>query len=307
MPIATMSDPVSRPDLSAGMSRGNNIDFQFTTQNYLYNRDPEFYVYLYNVSEQTFEISRPPLIRNAKFVGRKPGSTDRYVLVGRLPQPLLIPKGNVDSNEIDVVPQDSRVFAMDIINPDNRTLDQDAFIDPKNITSQGNNHGAKGLFWSLNGPGAKPSRYNPNPQELPTEAEVIAAVKRMEAYYKYLLEQARACEVSKPADLQNLIGPEHHIAADYFGEEHSWHGKRARTDFCPNCGERIKTGAAFHKTEEGTLCILNWDKAVKSGVRTRQQAFEATGDEKYAPMVSTPAPDVPAPSTPATPSVPREK
>ena len=284
MAIATVTDPVRRDDLSASMGRANNIDFEFTANNYLYNRDPEFYVYLYNVSEQTFEVSRPPLMRMAKFVGRKSGSQEKYVLVGRLPQPLLIPKGNVDSNEIDVLPMDARVFAMDIINPDNRTLNQDAYIDPKNVTSQGGNLGAKGLFWSLNGPGAKPSRNNPKPQETPTDEEVAAAVKRLEAYYKHLLEQARACEVSKPADLQNLIGPEHHIAADYFGEEHSWHGKRARTDFCPNCGERIKSGAAFHKTEEGTLCILNWDKAVKSGVRTRQQAFEATGEMKFAPI-----------------------
>lgn len=288
MPNVTMSDPVARPDLSLGMSRANNIDFEFTAQNYLYNREPEFYVYIYNVSEQPLEVSRPPLLRLAKFPGRKAGSTERYILVGRLPQPLLIPKGNVDSNEIDVLPTDSRRFAMDILNPDNLTLNQDAFIDPKNITSQGNNLGAKGLFWSLNGPGAVKSRYNSDPKEAPTDAEVDAAVKRLEKYYKGLLEAARACEVSKPADLQNLIGPEHHIAADYFGEEHSWHGKRARTDFCPNCGERIKSGAAFHKTEEGTLCILNWSKAVKAGVRTRAQAYEATNDEAFAPIAPAP-------------------
>jgi hypothetical protein len=291
---ATVNDPVSRPDLSSGMGRANNIDFEFVSNNFLYNREPEYYVYLYNVSEQNFEVSRPPLMRLANLRGRKTGEQERYVLVGRLPQPMLIPKGNVDSNEIDVLPQDARRFAMDICNPDNLGFNQDAFIDPKNVSNQGNNLGAKGLFWSLNGPDQKPSKYNPNPQEMPTEEEVTKAVKRMENYYKRLLDQARATEISKPADLQNIIGPEHHIAADYFGEEHGWHSKKARTDFCPNCGERIKTGAAFHKTEEGTLCILNWDKAVKAGVRTRQQAFEATEDPKYAPIAPA------APSTQAS-------
>lgn len=285
---ATVSTPIARGDLSAGMGRANNIDFQFTTQNYLYNREPEFYVYLYNVSEHSYEFSRPPLIRKATLQGRKSGVNEKYVLAARLPQPLLVPKGNVDSNEIDVVPQDSRRFAMDIINPDNLGLDQDAVI--QNPTSIGNNLGAKGVFWSLNGPGATANkeylkrRYNIEVAEEPTQKEVESAVRRMENYYRYLLNQAKTVEASSPKDLPDTITPEHHVAAEYYGEEYSWHGKRARTDFCPNCGERIKAGAAFHKTEEGTLCILNWEKAVKSGVRTRAQAFEATDDPKFAPV-----------------------
>lgn len=290
---ATMSNPVSRGDLSAGMSRANNVDFQFMTQNYLYNREPEFYVYIYNVSEKEYEFSRPPLIRKGVLVGRKQGAGERYILCARLPQPLLVPKGNVDSNEIDVVPQDSRRFAMDILNPDNLGLNQDAVIDK--LTSIGNNLGAKGLFWSLNGPGATKHKeylkrtYNIDVQETPTEKELEGAIRRMEGYYRHLLNTAKTVEASSPKDLPETITPEYHAAADYFGEEYSWHGKRARTDFCPNCGERIKAGAAFHKTEEGTLCILNWEKAVKSGVRTRAQAFEATEDPKFAPVASSEA------------------
>jgi len=285
---ATMSSPVTRPDLSGGMSRANNVDFQFTTQNYLYNREPEYYVYLYNVSEHTYEFSRPPLIRKAVIVGRQPGHNSKVVLAARLPQPLLVPKGNVDSNEIDIVPQDARRFAMDIINPDNLGLNQDAVI--QNATSIGNNLGAKGVFWSLNGPGATKNKeqlkrlYNIEVAEEPTQKEISDAVARMEKYYRYLLNQAKTVEASSPKDLPDTITPEHHVAAEYFGEEYSWHGKRARTDFCPNCGERIKANSAFHKTEEGTLCIIDWHRAVKAGVRTRAQAFEATEDPKFAPL-----------------------
>jgi hypothetical protein len=35
--------------------------------------------------------------------------------------------------------------------------------------------------------------------------------------------------------------------------------------------------------EGGGLCIGDWDAAIKSGVRSRAQAFEATEDFKYAP------------------------
>jgi hypothetical protein len=76
---------------------------------------------------------------------------------------------------------------------------------------------------------------------------------------------------------------------------------------CPNCGERIKAGVAFHKQEEGTLCILDWKRAVASGVRTRQQAYEATGEEQYATKIPT-APSKPQADTSAKPkaSIPTE-
>jgi hypothetical protein len=288
---ATMSTPNYRGDLSAGMNRANNVDFQLDTMNFLFNREPQYNVYLYNVSESSFEVSRPPLLRKLVIAGRPKDASKRYNLVTTLPQPLLVPKGNVDSNEIDIIPQDTRRFAMDIINPDNLGLDQDAVLDPKMVFSQGSNLGAKGVFWSLNGPGS--SKYGH--KEEPTDDEINRAISRMEKEYKRLLEAARSVEVSNPGSLSQFLGPEHHAAADYFGEEYTWHGKKTRTDFCPNCGDRIKAGAAFHKTDEGGLCIIDWQKAVKAGVRTREQAFDATGDETFAPRT---------PSAPVAPQAP---
>jgi hypothetical protein len=287
---ATHSAPVTRPDLSAGMSRANNIDFQFTSQNYLLNRNPEYYVFLYNVSESKFDVSRPPLIKGFVIPGREAGSPAKYKLAARFPQPLLMPKGNVDSNEIDILAQDTRRFVTDIINPDNLGIDQDAVIDPKAVTSQGNNLGAQGLFWSLNGPGASKHGY----LEEPTKEEIERAVVRMEKFYRYSLEQADSVAASAPGDLSKFLGPIHHLACDYFGEDRTWHGKKTRTDFCPNCGDRIKAGSGFHRTEDGSLCVIDWNKAIKAGVRTRAQAFEATEDPQFAPKVT---PSAPAPAT----------
>lgn len=254
-----MGAPVQRPDLSDGMTRANNMELNFNAQHYLMSRKPDYWVYLFNISEQSFEVSRPPLLSRLVIPGRKAG--EDYAKVTKLPQPLLTPTGNVDSNEVSIVPQDTRRFAMDIINPDNLGLNQDAVIDPKAVTNQGNNLGAKGVFWSLN--------------EVPTEQELAAAKKRLEARYNFLIEQAKSVEVSNPGGLRDMLTPEHHAAVDYFGIETSWHGKRSRPMDCPNCGDRVKMGIAFHKTDEGTLCIIDWKRAVASGVRTRQQAIEA--------------------------------
>jgi len=288
------------------MGVANNINFDlFSTTSYMLNREPEYFVYIYNLSEinvgndVSFVVSRPPLLREFKIKRRMPGTN--YTLATKLPQPLLVPKGNVDSNEVDMVPQDVRRFAMDIINPDNLGIDQNGYIDPGQVTGIGTNLGARGLFWSLNGPGAtmdgtrksvRIGREDIPVFEEPTAEEIKQARERMEKQYKRALEEADAVQISQPADLGKFLTPEHHAACEYFGEDRPWHGKRAKTDFCPICGEKMRYGASFHKTEEGTLCINNWDGAVKAGVKNRAQAFEATEDPKFAPK--QPAPVAPA-------------
>lgn len=257
------------PRLSESMTNANRPKFNFALQDYLMGRKPDFWVYLYNIGEQSHDVYRPPLLANLRIPACPHGK--KYVQAARFPQPLLTPQGSVDSDEITIIPADSRRFCMDIINPDNTGLDQNAVIS--NPTNVGNDLGKKGVFWSLNGPGA--SMNNPALFEEPTEQEIEAAKKRMEAHYNKLLEKARAVETSNPKELNEILSPEHHIAADYFGVETSWHGKRSRPMDCPNCGDRIKAGVAFHKTEEGTLCIIDWKRAVASGVRTKQQAIDA--------------------------------
>lgn len=283
---ATLSSPVERPDLSAAKSRAFNDPFAvFGTYNYVYSRKPDYYIYLYNYSEMEFIVSRPPLFQDAKFGGRKAGEEAHYL--GKLPQPLNIPKGNVDSGEVDPITQDTRRFVMDMINPDNLGINQDAFIERS--TSGGTNDlGAKGLFWSYNGPGNSKNGTNPDGTEAkdaPTAEEILAARKRMEKRYRFILNEAKTVEVSSPKDLPDKVTPELHAAAEYFGETYSWHNKQIRADYCPSCGEKMRAGAAFHKTEDGGYCVLDWDRAIKAGARTRAQAFEATEDPKYAPKV----------------------
>lgn len=284
---ATCSAPSTRPDLSSSMGKANNVDWQFTTQSYLLNRAPEYFIYLYNVSKQDHTVSRPPVMREMKINGRK--DNERVAFVTRLPQPLLTPKGNVDSNEIAIDAMDTRRFVMDIINPDNLGINQDALIE--HVTGQGNDLGAKGVFWSLNNP--------------PTEEEIKAAYARLEKRYKYLLDQARTVETSNPKMLSDILSPEHFQAAEYFHTETNWHTKVMHKDNCPRCGTPATVGAPFHPLEGGGVCIdgiKGWEKAVAAGVRSRSQAYEATGEEQFAPRV----PKVQAPVAPK-PTIPTEQ
>jgi hypothetical protein len=272
--------------LSKSQTTAHNDGFSvFGSQNYAFSRPADYLVYVYNISEQEHVVSRPPLFSEMKLKGRAP--SEEYKLVAVFPQPLNLPKGNVDSNEVDFFVQDTRRFVMDMINPDNLGINQDSFIE-KSTSGGTNDLGAKGLFWSLNGPSTKAYK---NPYgEAPTAEEVLAARKRLEKRYRHLLDQAKATEVSNPANLREILSPEHHAAAEYFAESFSWHSKQVRADYCGICGEKIRAGAAFHKTEDGGFCVVDWERTIKAGARTRAQAYEATGDEKYLPRTAPPAP-----------------
>jgi len=270
---ATCSTPTTRGDLSTAMTKANNSDWLFSTADYMLSRPADFFVYLFNIAKQEYEISRPSLnIKKLTVPARKEG--EKYARVTKLPSPFKFPKGNIDSSEIDVIVMDGRRIAMDIINPDNFSLDQDAHLTHSD--SVGQNYGRLGVFWSLN--------------EVPTEAELAAATKRLEAHYRSILTDARTVETSNAAALPAVLTPAHHFAADYFHETFNWHKKEVHLENCQRCGSPARVGAPFHPMDGGGLCIGDWDAAIKAGVRSRAQAYEATEDEKYAPKVRKQAP-----------------
>jgi hypothetical protein len=105
----------------------------------------------------------------------------------------------------------------------------------------------------------------------------------MEKKYRAILTEARAVEVSNPKDLQDFLSPAHHAAAEYFHESFSWHHKTEHKEPCKRCGSPANVNAPFHALDGGGMCVGDWDAAIRAGVRSRAQAYEATENEKYAP------------------------
>lgn len=281
---ATCNAPTTRGDLSTAMTRANNIDWNFSTADYMLSRPADFFVYLYNIAKQEYKISRLPIIREMIIPARKEG--EKYALVTKLPSPFKFPKGNIDSNDIDIVVIDGRRMAMDIIHPDNFSLNQDAVITASD--SVGQNLGQLGVFFSLSEP--------------PTDQELADATRRLEKKYRSLLTEARTVETSNAAALPSILTPAHFAAADYFHETFTWHKKEVHMENCPRCGSPANVGAPFHPMDGGGLCVGDWEAAIKAGVRSRAQAYEATEDEKYAPRV----PKAPAPAAPKAPATSQE-
>jgi hypothetical protein len=220
-------------------------------------RPPEYYVYLYTISKREFTVYRAPLIRS--LIIPACGPTERYRLVTRLSQPF--PQPDTDPKNGDVIvhdrgkSHDARYIAQDICNPDNMTLDQNAYVgmNDRLVSGYGTNLSAQGVFWSLSNP--------------PAEEEIKAAERRREIYYGKLWEQANMLAAADPKALAVALTQDHHMAAEYFGREASWHQILRPMADCPNCGEKIKPGIAFHKNQElGIICVIDPGRARAAGV-----------------------------------------
>ena len=291
----------ARPDLSMAQNRAHNIDFNFNANEYLLSRPQDFWVYIFSISERTYDIYRPPVIKQMVLIGKAPKA--KYALCARFPHPMNVPDASVDSSELGIKQMDARRFCQDICNPDNIGFDQNSVINAP--TSIGNDLNAKGVFWVTEKECTFAEEDTKHLYPIPPTRLLEDAKRRMEKYYRSLTEKATTVHSSKPSDLADFLTPEHFAAAEYleenFGMRFPWHQKMSRLEECALCGEHTKVGVAFHRMEDGGICVRDWAKAVKAGARTRAQAYEATDDEQFAPKHPK------APVAPATPSIPTEK
>lgn len=249
---------------------------------------PDYLLYVFNVSARTFQdqagrgiIGRVNLrapgvvegdptdvtvevIENGKKIGEQVvrGNTSQpYHYVTSFPQPILIPKFNDESGEIETKETDVRRFVVDMISPDNLTLSLDTVIDPSKAMSIGNDYAPKGIFFSYTNP--------------PLKSDVEKAYARLERYYQSLNEKAATLEQTDKTALQSAIqsNPDHVYAANYYGKPFQWAKRETRPVECPNCGESKPAGRLFHRTVDGTFCVEPtmdaWRAVVNSGNRKK--------------------------------------
>lgn len=256
-----MNDIILRPDLSKPMTQGLNDSYlnnQIAPGSF---RKPDYFVYLYSISTKQFERRLPPHI--PCLILKACPADQPFIEVAKLAEPFEQADRDVDTGEVRMRFHNAKKIAQDIVCPD--APDMDGAVSSESMSS-GTDLRAQGIFWSLNNP--------------PTEAEVKAARGRLEKYYRSLLERATALEYTNPKELAERINEDYHLAADYFGEEYSWHKQRVRKVTaavkvpCSVCGDDIKPGVAFHKDAEGEYCILDWKRAYEAGRVTLKQVPE---------------------------------
>lgn len=268
IPNATVSagSPNAERMTRAKMST-ENPDFVFTGNANAVHR-PEFYVGIFNVSDQQHLIERP-------WVNYNPAQRGKIIVIparpndARVSRPFLIndivqiPIRNITSGEMDTRGQDGKFLAQDAINPEDmrgswRTVRP---INPGFAMNEGTNLYNWGLFWEC----------VPNADTLPSEEAIAAAYQRLEANYNRLIEEAKMLWTAG-GDGRRQIGNTHRRAASYFGEEFEWNQLYRQRVECEGCGNKINERAVVCPT---CGAVRNWEKALALGMRTPEQAAAA--------------------------------
>jgi hypothetical protein len=262
------TDPLSKP-----VMQSNNPDHFSTAMPRMFPIHQ--HIYLYSVAKRGFKRSHPYFKGELK--GCKP--TERYVQCAIIPDPpqQLAVDAERGGLRVEVEPRDEAGWrvAIDILNPNNPTLDP--YWKPNAVQSAAFSIGDGmdiirfGLFPSLNNP--------------PTEEELQRAELSRDDSRQRLIDEAFAEQASNPQGFRNWLRthPEIKDAMDAFGVQADWYKLQEAKMSCPNCGDQIKTGLAFHKSSAGVLCVIDPQKAFKAGAITKEQLADLEPEQKRGP------------------------
>jgi hypothetical protein len=270
------SDPEADPN-SVGVTRSKAM---MSAENSVHQiqiqpgilRDSRYTIYLFNVGtfapllengNRAHIIMRPPLIPMIAIPACPAG--EPYVKCCSFPE--LVSQFRTDPmTEQPVVHNDEAAHvAQDIINPQNqlaagvsaKVVIENQWREVASPLHQGDDLGKFGVFFSLN--------------ETPAAEELARAKARVEKTYRAELTKAEMqARAGKLGDISELA----HFAADHFRVQAGWHVAVTVPDDCPNCGEPIKKGIAYHVNSFGATCVIDWRKAVAAGIKTKADVPE---------------------------------
>lgn len=225
---------------------------------------PQYFVYIFNVSDVEVKIERPwvnfnPTQRGKMIIVAARQEGERYSKPFKIADIVQVPLRNDTTRTYQSIGQRGEFLAQDALNPEDmqgnwRTV---RTMSTGSALNEGTNLYHWGLFWTKN--------------EVPSDEEVTAAVNRLETNYNRLIDEAKLLWASgEKARLE--IGNTHRRAAQHFGLEFEWNVLYRSLQECPGCGTRVSKKAAICPKCPWTF---NWEQALAGGVRTVEQAMAA--------------------------------
>lgn len=243
--------------LSEGLMKENNPDMYDSRMPRLY--PTHRLIYIYSVAKRDFVKSH--VYFKGVLRGCKAG--ERYVHCCSIPDPpqQISIDAERGGKRVDVEPRDEAGWrvAIDILNPNNPSTDPYMHMDGKTTAyyaiGQNVDLVRYGLFPSLN--------------NLPTEEELLRAEKARDKSYGNLVDEAFQEQASNPQLFRRWLRehPDINVAMEALGVKADWSTKVEVQQACPNCGDSVKAGVAFHRSSAGVLCIIDPERAAKAGVK----------------------------------------
>jgi hypothetical protein len=156
---------------------------------------------------------------------------------------------------------DGRKYATSLLNPDIFPgTDWEAQLiegTTGNNDMTGMNMNALGVFWS---------ELAPDDPKLNEQIRRVRA--RVDRTMDFLVKEGNRHNAE--GKLGN-ISPMMHFAMEYFGLSAPWHMSHRHKTECPNCGDLVLEGIAYHRNASGDICIIDRERYEASVVPAEKQ------------------------------------
>lgn len=232
-------------------------------------RPPIRMLYIHSVARRDFVVSNEPLFRKLKLRGCTNG--ERYVTCSSHPDPLPQSCTDHERGGTRIDDNDTWMCLIDLLSPKlkGHTLDPYAGSDNPDFYANrfGTNLISEGLW--------------PSENKVPTEAEIKKAEACRDRRYRWQTQQAMTLAAKSTRELNEFLTehPDVHLAMDALGLTAPWHQANIVKATCPNCGEDIKQGVAYHMNGP-ILCVIDAERSYKAGAITKERFHELTGTEE---------------------------
>ena len=233
-------------------------------------REPRRLLYIHTVSRKPKNVTRT-LFSKLHLKGCENG--ERYVTCAVIADPIQQPSPDQERGGIRIDEHDGWRACIDMLNSNNTT--NDPYFGSGNPDFYANRQGlnliAEGFFPSTN--------------EVPTEKELVRAEECVKKHYQWLTKEAiRLSGSGMQREFNEFLQtyPDTHVAMDALGLSAPWHAASVIEAHCPNCGEKIRPGIAFHIGDLGP-CVIDPVRAFKAGVLTKERMEELLMENKPEP------------------------
>lgn len=236
-----------RPDRAKAIRDRNPDNFNPNLGNIRYRVDHN--IFIYSVARRDFTVSQT-LFPKLVLVGCQPGQ--RWCLASQCVDPILQASPDLERGGARTDMHDGWQAAIGLLNPENSTPDPWANAEGSGM-SVGVNLISQGLWPSFG--------------DQPEEADIKRAEGLRDRRYERMTKMAFAASRQSSRALATFLH-EHedvHDAMDALGLSADWHKTHKVLQMCPNCGDDIQSGIAFHRSSSNVLCVLDADRAFKAG------------------------------------------
>lgn len=223
-------------------------------------REPRRMVYIHTVARRSFGPLTRTLFPKLRLAGCENG--ERFTTCCAFGDPIAQASPDQERGGTRIDEHDGWRAAIDLLNPINLTNNP--------YTGDGN----PDFYANRSGQNLVAEGFWPSLNSVPSEEEIKLAEARRDKHYRWLTREATRLEAVSRKDLNDFLQsyPDTHIAMDALGMEANWHTATVIRATCPNCGDSVKPGIAFHKSSvTDKLCVIDPDKAYRAKAITKEE------------------------------------